>query len=116
MISSLAETNRAPFDFAEGESELVSGFNVEYGAAGFALLFIGEYLRIIFISALLSSLFFGGATLRRAGLLFTLMFMYFLIWARASYPRSRYDKLMTLCWLIILPRRLIALLAIIALF
>ena len=63
LIRCLAETNRAPFDFAEGESELVSGFNVEYGGTGFALLFIGEYTRIIFISFLFRALFFGGRPL-----------------------------------------------------
>jgi NADH-ubiquinone oxidoreductase chain 1 len=60
MISRLAETNRTPFDFAEGESELVSGFNVEYGAGGFALIFLAEYARILFISILFSLFFLGS--------------------------------------------------------
>jgi NADH-ubiquinone oxidoreductase chain 1 len=60
VISSLAETNRTPFDFAEGESELVSGFNVEYGAGGFALIFLAEYASILFISILFSMLFLGS--------------------------------------------------------
>jgi len=60
VVSSLAETNRTPFDFAEGESELVSGFNIEYGRGAFALLFLAEYGRIIFISFLVVCLFLGG--------------------------------------------------------
>lgn len=60
MISSLAETNRTPFDFAEGESELVSGFNIEYGAGGFALIFLAEYASILFMSILFCILFFGS--------------------------------------------------------
>ena len=60
-VSILAETNRTPFDFAEGESELVSGFNIEYGRGGFALLFLAEYARIIFMSYLISCFFFGGS-------------------------------------------------------
>lgn len=63
MASSLAETNRTPFDFAEGESELVSGFNVEYSRGGFALIFIAEYASILFISILFVVLFMGGETL-----------------------------------------------------
>ncbi len=105
-ISSVAETNRSPFDFAEGESELVSGFNVEYRAGLFALLFIGEYLRIIFITALLISLFSSSS---KAIISFTfsiLIFIYIYVWVRVSYPRTRYDKLMALSWLIILPRAL----------
>jgi NADH-ubiquinone oxidoreductase chain 1 len=64
MISRLAETNRTPFDFAEGESELVSGFNVEYGGGGFALIFLAEYARILFISLLFSLLFLGSLKIR----------------------------------------------------
>jgi NADH-ubiquinone oxidoreductase chain 1 len=62
-VSSLAETNRTPFDFAEGESELVSGFNIEYGAGGFALIFLAEYARILFIRILFSLLFLGSSSL-----------------------------------------------------
>jgi len=61
LVSCIAETNRAPFDFAEGESELVSGFNVEYGAGGFALIFMAEYANILLISLLTGCLFFGGS-------------------------------------------------------
>lgn len=79
MGSRLAETNRTPFDFAEGESELVSGFNVEYGSGGFALLFLAEYLRIIFISYLMSFIFFGGLSrlfyLNFVGLIFRFIFI-----------------------------------------
>merc|ERR1719517_398010 len=62
LISCVAETNRTPFDFAEGESELVSGFNIEYGSVGFALIFIAEYARIIFISVIFSLIFFSFRT------------------------------------------------------
>lgn len=109
VISCLVETNRAPFDFAEGESELVSGFNVEYGSGEFALLFIGEYTRIIFMSCLLRVLFFRGLSHRALGVGLTLTWMHWFIWARTAYPRRRYDKLMSLCWLVILPRSLILL-------
>jgi len=64
FITSLAETNRTPFDFAEGESELVSGFNVEYRRGGFALIFLAEYSRILFISILFRVIFLGGETIR----------------------------------------------------
>lgn len=75
-ISCLVETNRAPFDFAEGESELVSGFNVEYGSGEFALLFIGEYTRMVFISCLLAVLFFSGLRHRGLGVGLTLAWMH----------------------------------------
>jgi len=93
----IAETNRTPFDFAEGESELVSGFNVEYGRGGFALLFLSEYARIIFIRFILSFLFFcvGGI-----GFLFVRLlgsfYCFFFIWVRGCFPRYRYDKLINL--------------------
>ncbi len=93
----MAETNRTPFDFAEGESELVSGFNIEYGSGGFALLFLAEYGRIIFIRYLTVLLFFGGAGLNI--LLFNMLgcfFCFWFIWVRGTLPRYRYDKLMYL--------------------
>lgn len=108
FVSCVAETHRAPFDFAEGESELVSGFNIEYGGIGFAILFIAEYRNILFIRVLVVSLFFGGSLyIGFWGLLFYLIigFVSFLfIWVRASYPRYRYDLLMYLIWKSYLPR------------
>jgi NADH-ubiquinone oxidoreductase chain 1 len=89
----LAETNRTPFDFAEGESELVSGFNVEYGAGGFALIFLAEYASILFIRILFSLLFLGSIVISFF-FYFKLVFISFLfIWVRGAYPRYRYDKL-----------------------
>nr|AXF46526.1 NADH dehydrogenase subunit 1 [Penion cuvierianus] len=111
FVTSVAETNRAPFDFAEGESELVSGFNIEYGAAGFALIFLAEYANILVMSLFSSLLFFGGSSLiflesDLAFMLKVLFFAFTFIWVRGSYPRFRYDLLMSLTWKGFLPASL----------
>nr|AXS64833.1 NADH dehydrogenase subunit 1 [Cucujoidea sp. 11 KM-2017] len=103
FISSLAETNRTPFDFAEGESELVSGFNVEYSSGGFALIFLAEYASILFMSMICSLIFLGGDIYSWMFFL-KLTFMAFLwLWVRGTLPRFRYDKLMYLSWKSFLP-------------
>nr|AEP27539.1 NADH dehydrogenase subunit 1 [Hypera postica] len=103
IVSSLAETNRTPFDFAEGESELVSGFNVEYSSGGFAMIFLAEYGNILFMSMICSMLFLGG---NLSSLVFFLKFTFisfFWLWVRGTLPRYRYDKLMYLAWKSYLP-------------
>jgi NADH-quinone oxidoreductase subunit H len=113
LISILAETNRAPFDLPEAESELVSGFNVEYSSMGFALFFLAEYGSIIAMSILTVLIFLGGWLSINFSLLFliepfilafkTSFILFFFIWVRASFPRYRVDQLMRLCWKIFLP-------------
>lgn len=111
FISTLAETNRHPFDLPEAEAELVSGYNVEYSAIGFALFFLGEYGNIILISCLNVMLFMGGwlfpffsyfdgAFSYSVKVLF---FLFLFIWVRAAYPRYRYDQLIRLGWKVFLP-------------
>ena len=134
FIAGVAETNRAPFDVAEGESELVAGFHVEYSGMGFAVFFIAEYANMILISALTALLFFGGwlspFSVDSLGsfeindylsyiLLFfindgihwfiikTFFFMFCFIWLRATFPRYRYDQIMRLGWKILIPITLI---------
>nr|WAX39180.1 NADH dehydrogenase subunit 1 [Anaplecta sp. 5 ZQW-2020]WAX39193.1 NADH dehydrogenase subunit 1 [Anaplecta sp. 5 ZQW-2020] len=98
FVSSLAETNRTPFDFSEGESELVSGFNVEYSGGGFSLIFLAEYSSILFMS-LLFCVFFFGCDLFSIFFFFSVTFISFVfIWVRGTLPRYRYDKLMGLAW------------------
>lgn len=115
FISALAETNRAPFDLPEGESELVAGFFVEYSSLAFGLFFLGEYANMILMSAMVSILFLGGwlppldiAPLTwipgPLWLIFKIIFCLFVfIWVRVTFPRYRYDQLMRLGWKVFLP-------------
>nr|YP_009743965.1 NADH dehydrogenase subunit 1 [Protambulyx strigilis]QIE12728.1 NADH dehydrogenase subunit 1 [Protambulyx strigilis] len=103
VSSMLAETNRTPFDFAEGESELVSGFNVEYSAGGFALIFLAEYSSILFMSLLFVVMYMGGYSLSFIFYLKLVFISFLFIWVRGTLPRYRYDKLMYLAWKSYLP-------------
>lgn len=120
FISGVAETNRAPFDVAEGESEIVAGFHVEYSGTAFAVFFLAEYANMILISALAAIFFFGGWLSPFAGvpvleqltawipgiawfLLKMAFFMYVFLWLRATFPRYRYDQIMRLGWKVLIP-------------
>ena len=102
FIIGLAETNRIPFDLPEAESELVSGYNVEYSSIGFTFFFLAEYSNIILMSSIIVILFLGGwLNLPFSIKLLSIMFLF--VWIRATLPRYRYDQLMYLGWKVILP-------------
>ena len=119
FIAGIAETNRAPFDVSEGESEIVAGFHVEYSGVAFAMFFLAEYMNLILISILVSIMFFGGWLSPFEGTFFenyfqwipgfvwlsikTLSFIFIFLWLRATLPRYRYDQIMRLGWKIFLP-------------
>lgn len=106
LVLLLAETNRTPFDFAEGESELVSGFNIEYASIGFVLIFLREYARIILFSTLSIVFFFNIKIFSLFTSLISLMITSIWIIIRATFPRYRYDKLINIAWKSYLPLRL----------
>jgi NADH-quinone oxidoreductase subunit H len=113
MIAAVAETNRAPFDLPEAETELVSGFHTEYSAFRFSFYFLGEYISMIVISLFASTLFLGGTSGPGSSeywglgivwlLVKTILFLFFYIWLRGTLPRFRYDQLMGIAWKVLLP-------------
>jgi NADH-quinone oxidoreductase subunit H len=124
LISGVAETNRAPFDVAEGESEIVAGFHVEYSGMTFAVFFLAEYANMILIAALTAMMFFGGWLSPFQGipvlgepslfwfLLKTAFFMFCFLWFRATFPRYRYDQIMRLGWKVFIPITIVWLLVV----
>ncbi len=128
LVASFAETNRLPFDLPEAESELVSGYGTEYGSMKWALFFMGEYINMATLSALMATLYFGGwspwpgvdfpntwlGVLAGAVVLATkvVFFMFFFVWVRFTFPRFRYDQLMRLGWKVLLPIALATLVAV----
>lgn len=102
LITCLAETNRSPFDFAEGESELVSGFNVEYIGGWFALIFLAEYIRMIILRIITTILFFNSISYI-SSLIIIIIITIILLWVRGTFPRFRYDILIKLNWKLFLP-------------
>ncbi|MCC6703677.1 MAG: NADH-quinone oxidoreductase subunit NuoH [Thermomicrobiales bacterium] len=113
LIAAVAETNRAPFDLPEAETELVSGFHTEYSAFRFSFYFLGEYIAMIVMSLFASTLFLGGTDGPGSDshvllgilwlLLKTILFLFFYVWLRATLPRFRYDQLMGIAWKVLLP-------------
>jgi NADH-quinone oxidoreductase subunit H len=121
FVSGVAETNRAPFDVAEGESEIVAGFHVEYAGVAFAVFFLAEYANMVLISALTSVFFFGGWAsffegwsflgeghfLREPSFFWLAVkisfFIFVFFWLRATFPRYRYDQIMRLGWKVFIP-------------
>nr|VFJ47731.1 MAG: NADH dehydrogenase subunit H [Candidatus Kentron sp. DK] len=131
FISGVAETNRAPFDVAEGESEIVAGFHVEYSGMGFAVFFLAEYASMILIAVLTALMFLGGwlsplpasaAEIPFIGVLLgpgihwlvlkTLFFLFLYLWFRATFPRYRYDQIMRLGWKVLIPLTIVWLLVV----
>ena len=120
LVSGIAETNRAPFDVAEGESEIVAGFHVEYSGMAFAVFFLAEYANMILISALTAVMFLGGwlspfpeswGILGQGHMLWfllkTSMILFCFLWFRATFPRYRYDQIMRLGWKVFIPVTLV---------
>jgi len=112
MICGVAETNRAPFDLAEAETELVAGFHTEFSSMKFALYFLAEYANMMVVSGIAISVWFGGwhGPFLPPVVWFLIklsLFLFFIVWLRATYPRLRYDQLMAFGWKVLLPLSLL---------